>query len=85
MIEYFVPNNDSILSLMLGAQVGQVIEAHVPIYVNCSTSDLTDCLAAFLIGAGKYSYFDCGGWTSSGSETEPLTWRSEYDQPLGAQ
>lgn len=32
-IEFFRPDNDSINSLMLGAQVGQVVQAHVPIFI----------------------------------------------------
>ena len=47
-IERFETNNDSINSLMLGAKVGQVMQAHVPINVSCS-SDLTDYISAFLI------------------------------------
>ena len=83
-IEFFQNNNDSINSLMLGAEVGQVVQAHVPITVQC-TSDLTDYIAAFLIGAEKYcSYFGCGNWYTEGNDTMPLMWHLEYDQPLGA-
>ena len=82
-IEFFRPNNDSINELMLGVSVGQVVQAHVPVFVPCS-SDLTDYIAAFLIGAGEYSYFNCGNWNATGSDTTPLTWRPEYDKPLGA-
>lgn len=82
-IEFFEAKNDSIISLMLGAKLGQVVQAHVPVRVKCS-SDLTDYIATFLIGAGKYSYFGCGNWTSVGNDTDSLTWRSEYDRPLGA-
>ena len=71
-IEYFEASNSSIQSLLLGASVGQVMQAHVPINVKC-TSDLTDYIAAFLIGAGEYSYFGCGHWLSQGDDTEPLT------------
>lgn len=81
-IEFFTPNNDSITSLRLGAKVSQVVQAHVPINTSCS-SDLTDHIAAFLIGAGEYAYFGCGGWRAKGDDTRPLTWRPEYDKPLG--
>ena len=81
-IEVFKPNNDSINSLILGAEVGQVVQAHVPVKVPCS-GDLTNYMAAFLIGAGKYSYFGCGNWNTKGNDTTALTWRSEYDKPLG--
>ena len=82
-IEGFRASNNSIQSLLLGAQVGQVMQAHVPVGVLC-TSDLTDYITAFLIGAGEYAYFGCGGWNTKGDDTKPLTWRPEYDKPLGA-
>ena len=82
-IENFGATNNSIQSLLLGAQVGQVIQAHVPVKVKC-TSDLTDYMAAFLIGAGEYAYFGCGDWNAEGDDTTPLTWHPEYDKPLGA-
>ena len=59
------------------------MQAHVPVNVLCS-GDLTDYIAAFLIGAGEYSYFGCGDWYAEGDNTKPLTWRPEYDKPLGA-
>ena len=82
-MQKFNPTNRSIQSLLLGAEVGQVMQAHVPVDVPC-TSDLTDYIAAFLIGAGQYSYFGCGDWVAEGDDTKPLTWRPEYDKPLGA-
>ena len=82
-IEFFEASNSSIQSLQLGVTVGQVMQAHAPISVSC-TSDLTDYIAAFLIGAGEYCYFGCGNWNSIGDDTEPLTWRPEYDKPPGA-
>ena len=82
MIEYFKPDNDSINGLMLGVVNGKVMQAHVPIYANCK-EDVTDYMAAFLIGAGKYSYFGCGNWTLTGDDNEPWYWRPEYDYPLG--
>ena len=45
-IEFFEASNSSIQSLLLGVSVGQVMQAHVPINVSC-TSDLTDYIAAF--------------------------------------
>lgn len=81
-IEFFSNNNNSINSLMLGAEVGQVVQAHVPVGVSC-TSDLTDYMAAFLIGAGKYCYFGCGNWNAEGNNTTPMTWHADYDKPLG--
>ena len=46
-IEFFTASNDSIENLLLGAEAGQVVQAHVPVRVPC-TSDLTDYIAAFL-------------------------------------
>ena len=80
-IEGFRASNNSIQSLLLGAEVGQVMQAHVP---AACTGDLTDYIAAFLIGAGEYAYFGCGHWSANGDDTTPLTWRPEYDKPLGA-
>ena len=82
-IEGFRASNNSIQSLLLGAQVGQVMQAHVPVNVPCS-GDLTDYIAAFLIGAGEYAYFGCGHWYAEGDDTTPLIWHPEYDKPLGA-
>ena len=47
-------------------------------------NDLTDYIAAFLIGAGEYCYLGCGHWYAEDDDTEPLTWHPEYDKPLGA-
>ena len=58
------------------------MQAHVPVNVPC-TSDLTNYIAAFLIGAGEYSYFGYGDWYAEEDDTKPLTWRVEYDKPLG--
>ena len=82
-IEVFRPDNNSINELLSGLSTGQVVQAHVPTNVPCS-SDLTDHIAAFLIGAGKYYYFGCGNWNATGDDTRPLTWRPEYDKRLGA-
>ena len=80
MIEYFRANNDSINGLIEGVRKGKVMEAHVPIFVDCN-GDITDYLAAFLVGAGNYSYFGCGQWSSD--DNEPWYWRPEYSYPLG--
>ena len=81
MMEYFRAN-DSINALMLGVEVGQVVQAHVPITVSCS-SDLTNYIVAFLIGAGQYLYFGCSQWCSE-RKVLPAAWHIEYDKPLGA-
>ena len=82
-IEFFHPNNDSINELMLGVTNGKVMQAHVPVQVDC-TGDLTNYLAAFLIGAGDYSYFGCGKWNTIRDDKTAMTWKPEYDKPLGA-
>uniref|UniRef100_A0A1X7VEI8 Uncharacterized protein n=1 Tax=Amphimedon queenslandica TaxID=400682 RepID=A0A1X7VEI8_AMPQE len=46
-IEFFRPNNDSIVELMLGVEVDQVVQAHAPIFYDCH-DDLTHHIAAFL-------------------------------------
>ena len=81
-IEFFSPSNNSIVELMLGATVGQVVQAHVPVSQNCH-EDLTNYMAAFLIGAGKYSYFGCGNWNTQNDDTSAFIWKPEYDKPLG--
>uniref|UniRef100_A0A1X7VF50 Uncharacterized protein n=1 Tax=Amphimedon queenslandica TaxID=400682 RepID=A0A1X7VF50_AMPQE len=82
-IEFFAPNNASIVELMLGATVGQVIQAHVPVKEDCA-GDLTNYMAAFLIGAGKYCYFGCGHWNTQNDDKSAFLWKPEYDKPLGA-
>ena len=81
-IEYFYNNNNSIKYLMVGAKLGKVVQAHVPVNVSC-TSDLSDYIAALLIGAEKYCYFGCGNWHTEGDDTIPFMWHPEYDKPLG--
>ena len=82
-IEFFHPSNGSIIEIMLGVTVGQVIQAHVPVPEDCS-GDLTNYMAAFLIGAGKYCYFGCGKWNTLNDDTSAFIWKPEYDKPLGA-
>ena len=81
-IEGFKPSNSSINELLNGTNSGQVIQAHAE-GTRC-TEDLTNWIAAFLIGAGENYYFGCGAWNANGNDTEPLTWHPEYDKPLGA-
>ena len=81
-IEVFKPDNNSINELLSGLSTGQVIQAHAS-GTSC-LGDITDWIAAFLIGAREYCYFGCGGWNAKGDDTRPLTWHPEYDKPLGA-
>jgi hypothetical protein len=54
---------------------------------NCAEG-ITNSLSAFLIAAGRYSYYHCAtGWQSPAmwpaAHDDWLTWRPEYDRPLG--
>ena len=87
-IEMFHANNASINNLMLGVEMGKVIQAHVALtdlkHIGGCAGNIADHLAAFLIAAGKYSYYGCGEWNTTGNSTEAFAWRPEYDKPLGA-
>jgi len=66
--------------ILQAAQEGIVFQAHAA----CDSQDPSDPLeqtklAAFLVGAGKYAYYMCGGWAGPGN----LTWPALYDLPLG--
>lgn len=59
---------------------GVVFQAHAA----CGTGNISDPfeqtkIAAFLVAAGPYSYYMCGGW---GSAT--VDWHPVFDLPLGA-
>lgn len=84
-IEFFSPDNSSINKLMEGVSKSKVVQAHRSLRDpgNCSTDDLIHYIAAFLIGAGEYSFFGCGQWNSQGNVRDSLLWRPEYDQALG--
>ena len=68
--------------LMEGVKNGKVMQAHVPITVDCK-GNTTDYLSAFPIGAGKYCYYGSGKWFATGDDNSPWYWRPEYDYPLG--
>ena len=61
------------------ARAGHIVQAHTQILCHNESdpAGLAD-LAAFLIGAQKYTYFGCSHW-----EDVP-TWPAVYDKPLGA-
>lgn len=60
-------------------RAGHIVQAHTRIIChNESDPAGTADLAAFLIGAQKYTYFGCSNW-----EDVP-TWPAVYDKPLGA-
>lgn len=80
-IESFTPKNNSIVNLMEGLSNGQVVQTHIQ--GDC-TRDLTDYIAAFLIGADKGAYFGCGPWSTTGDKDSAFHWHPVYDKPLGA-
>ena len=78
MIEGFHSNEASILQLQKAASEKKLVEAHA----RCK--NITDSLAAFLIGAGEYSYYGCSsGWYVDETHMDWITWHPEYDKPLG--
>lgn len=91
MIEDFVGTETCITTLQTVAARGLAVEAHAGNYPTgntCVDAD-TNSLAAFLIGAGEYSYYHCApGWGSDARwpsvPDDWLDWRKEYDAPLGA-
>lgn len=60
---------------------GQMFQAHSRHCLDDTPDDpvLVNGLAAFLVAAGPYSYWMCGGWTDKMPVWYPL-----YDYPLGA-
>ncbi|XP_065183723.1 uncharacterized protein LOC135814525 [Sycon ciliatum] len=82
MIEVFRPTEEDIMLLQWTADRGKLVEAHM-VGGDCTTDEgIQDHLAAFLIGAGNYSYFGCGPWFTSTSIDSQ--WKASYDKPLGA-
>ena len=79
-IEFFSASNASINELMIGVKNKKFVQAHIS--ERC-TNDLTDYMAAFLIGAGENCYFGCGNWDTTGNDTVPFMWHPEYDKSLG--
>jgi hypothetical protein len=64
--------------LQRAVAAGVLFQAH-----GSCPNDMTDQrkvndLAAFLVAAGPYSYYVCGGWNSASTE-----WFEVYDRPLG--
>lgn len=78
-LESFGANKESIELLQEYARKGIVVQAHAGYGEDCR--NITNVLAAFLIGAGEYSYFGCSrGWYI---EPDWIVWHPEYDKPLG--
>lgn len=84
MMEGFDASERSILTLQSCASAGHLCQAHAGYRGTehkTSCKDITDVLAAFLIGAGEHSYFGCStGWYIDTWDH----WNAEFDKPLGA-
>ena len=80
MLQVFKAEEQYIEQLLSFSNKQILVEAHAGVDGdNCT--DITDTLAAFLIGMNKYSYYACSdGWTWPGNWN---TWYPEYDKPLG--
>jgi len=65
--------------IMRAMEAGIMFQAHGPCPSDSTSQSTINNIAAFLIGAGRYSYYMCGTWTNP-----PLDWFPIYDFPLGA-
>lgn len=87
MIEGFGAEESSIKLLQEGAKQGKLVQAHAGYHPDSQDNhckNITNSLAAFLIGAGEYSYYGCSrGWSVSQDNMDWLVWHPEYDKPLG--
>ena len=81
MTEGLPQDEDGIALLQWHAARGLVLEAHVAACPGPG-SDRTSTLAHFLIGAGRLSYFGCGGWSSTEQSWDDR-WFDEFERPLG--
>ena len=81
MIEGFGGNTGNIEKLLNYSKQGILVEAHAN-NKNCSDNiSFTNSLAAFLIGAGEYSYFGCSrDWYI---EPDWIIDHPQYHKPLG--
>merc|ERR1711862_807879 len=59
---------------------GKMFQAHLhgPCPEDATDPVTINNLAAFLVAAGPYSYYMCGGWDNASTEWYPV-----YDFPLG--
>jgi hypothetical protein len=88
MLESFAANEESIQSLMEAVDKGRLVEVHAGYHQDGTDNfckDVNNSLAAFLIGAGPYSYYGCSrGWGFSDHQpSDWLVWHPQYDKPLG--
>jgi|ERR1712233_197692 len=64
--------------LQRAVKAGIMFEAHGRCLKNMSDPEVINSLAAFLVAAGNYSYYMCGGWNSYAPQWYPV-----FDVPLG--
>lgn len=64
--------------LQRAVEAGVLFQAHGACLNDLTNQNQVNDLAAFLIAAGPYSYYVCGGWNSA-----PTEWFEVYDRPLG--
>jgi len=87
-IEFFDNSEAAILELMAGVDQGYLVQAHVGIsnVVNtCGCKCMNDTVAAFLVGAGEYSYYGSGSWIAAGLDDVEMRWCADlFERPLGA-
>ena len=91
MIEFFAADEASIEALRGFAAAGLIVHAHANSRACGAGAGFTSLLAAFLIGAGRASYFACSHgwqvdprWPAPGADDDWLNWPADYDRPLGA-
>jgi len=64
--------------LQKAVKAGIMFQAHGACLRDMTQQTQINDLAAFLIAAGPFSYYVCGGWNSA-----PTEWFEVYDRPLG--
>merc|ERR1712014_508426 len=64
--------------LQRAVNASALFQAHGSCPKDMTAERTVNDLAAFLIAAGPYSYYVCGGWNSA-----PTEWFEVYDRPLG--
>lgn len=74
---------DGIKTLLKCAHNSKLCEAHITIGSSCT--NITQPLAAFLVGAGPLAFVGCGAWHvhDTSGHLPPETWHPCYDRPLG--
>eukprot|EP01084_Bolivina_argentea_P023705 44255_1 len=79
-LQNFKSTEKDILQLLSLSSKQILVEAHAQ-HGRCHQENITTTIAAFLIGANKYSYFACSdGWFWPDNWN---VWYSQYDKPLG--